>query len=685
VSATRKQHPSEAQLIDFANGHLQEAEFSEVADHLQSCGECLEWVSGQAEDTLAALAREAATLGFEVSKPAPKGKESEIPSGLRHHPRYRLIEQIGSGGMGTVYKAEHRIMRRLVALKIIQPRLLANAQAVERFRREVRVSARLVHPNIVVAHDADQVEDRHFLIMEFVDGESLDKRIAREGPLAARTACEWIRQAALGLQCAHEQGMVHRDIKPHNLMITRDGQLKILDFGLSRFVSEQAPALSDGNPIHQSVSATRTDMILGTPDYVAPEQIERASDADIRSDIYSLGCTLFYLLTGTAPFAALPVVAKFQAHHAAPFPRLDALRPDVSRELLVILDRMTAKQPFDRYSTPAELVADLDRLLSQSSNVGSRGVGSVEIRTPGPRFVKQTVDRRPWIVGAALVTFAVLCVLIIAYQIGSGRRGTPIAEHDVPRQESPDDDSGFTPPTVPSKDISFRKADPEANQKRGDFQGELGGTSVAAKSSVSPAAFPEVTGVSPLKRQADAKAPGARRVLVMLPSVRLWYPDYEELVLAAPAQNIQLTFASISNGPSQLLSSSPNGTAVPDMQLGPAVRAADFDAIMFIGYDAPEFFPQGVAGNETRRLLNEFQSQRKIVSSLCTGQLYLARHGQLRGKTVAKCETVEDQRIRGEGGNIANRAVVVDGHIITASHPTNAAELLVAIREHKAN
>src|SRR5262249_45758756 len=157
------------------------------------------------------------------------------PPGLADHPRYRVLELLGSGGMGAVYRAEHRRMERQVALKGMNPALMTRPAMVERFQREVKAAARLTHPNIVTAHDADQAGDAHFLVMEFVEGLSLAQQVQRQGPLPVPQACAYVRQAALGLQHAFERGMVHRDIKPHNLMLTAGGHVKILDFGLARF------------------------------------------------------------------------------------------------------------------------------------------------------------------------------------------------------------------------------------------------------------------------------------------------------------------------------------------------------------------------------------------------------------------------------------------------------------------
>jgi WD40 repeat protein len=305
-------------------------------------------VSGPATSSLAAPARE------------------QVPPELAEHTRYRVLGLLGQGGMGAVYKAEHRLMERTVALKVITSGLMDDPAAITRFRREVKAAARLSHPNIVQAHDADQAGDLHFLVMEHVEGTDLARLVAERGPLPVAEACEYTRQAALGLQHAFEHGMVHRDIKPHNLMRTPDGQIKVLDFGLSRFVSESAPAgAAEAEPAEQTKDIlpepgsplTQTGALMGTMDYIAPEQTRDAHTADIRADIYSLGCTLYFLLAGHCPFPEGSFADKLLAHRQRQPRPLTELRKDLPPPLLRVLERMTAKEPAQRYQTPAE-VAD---------------------------------------------------------------------------------------------------------------------------------------------------------------------------------------------------------------------------------------------------------------------------------------------------------------------------------------
>ncbi|HWY86883.1 MAG TPA: sister chromatid cohesion protein PDS5, partial [Gemmataceae bacterium] len=292
------------------------------------------------------------------------------------HPRYRTGDLIGVGGMGAVYKAEHLLMQRPVAVKVLNHELIDNPATVDRFRREVRAAARLTHPNIVAAFDAEQAGDVHFLAMEYVEGVSLARRCAEYGPLPVAEACSYARQAALGLQHAHECGMVHRDIKPQNLMLTAGGQVKILDFGLARFVMESVPVgamlpiQGDSAPTSgidgKAKPLTQIGVVMGTPDYIAPEQAQDSHQADIRADIYSLGCTLYDMLAGHAPFPDGNAVQKIKAHlHKTP-PPLKTLRRDVPLELVRVIERMMAKDPAQRYQTPAEAAAALAPFASSA-------------------------------------------------------------------------------------------------------------------------------------------------------------------------------------------------------------------------------------------------------------------------------------------------------------------------------
>jgi serine/threonine protein kinase len=354
MSHTLNLHPTQAELQAFDSGQLAAGDCAAIEQHLAVCPACCRALDTAPQGALEAMLRSFAGP-VQNAELVHRGMQ-EAPAELIGHPRYRVLEVLGRGGMGVVYKAIHRLMDRVVALKVLNRDLTARPGFAERFRREVKAAARLAHPNIVTAHDADESGGVHFLVMEHVAGETLAAEVARRGPVPVREACDWIRQAALGLQHAHERGMVHCDIKPHNLVLTPTGQVKILDFGLAR-------VLGDGGAGPSLPSGT----VLGTPDYVAPEQARDPAQVDIRADIYSLGCTLYHLLTGRPPFATGTPLQKLLAHQeAAPVP-LASVRGDVPDPLTRIVDRMLAKDPRRRYPTPAQVAADLVPLVDPES------------------------------------------------------------------------------------------------------------------------------------------------------------------------------------------------------------------------------------------------------------------------------------------------------------------------------
>jgi len=302
--------------------------------------------------------------------------------------KYKLLERIGTGGMGQVFKAEHTNIGHVVALKVVSKQRLSQPGAIARFSREIQAAAALHHPNIIAAFDADKVGDTHFLVMEYVDGRDLNGWLKQHTMLPIDWSCECIRQAALGLQHAHEQGMVHRDIKPGNLVVTQDPETgqpitKILDMGLARFTSE---AKNDGD-------ITQTGQILGTPDYIAPEQARDTKNADIRADIFSLGCTLFRILTGTLPFAGDNPVEKLVARYTQDAPLLRTLRPEAPAELEAVLAKMMARDLKQRYQLPYE-VADALAPFTMSQGVKLAEVDSEEgsVTRMAAQFPKEESD-----------------------------------------------------------------------------------------------------------------------------------------------------------------------------------------------------------------------------------------------------------------------------------------------------
>ena len=248
--------------------------------------------------------------------------------------------------MGRVFRARHTRLNREMALKVIRKERLSNPRVVLRFQQEVRAVGQLVHPNIVLAIDADTVGQVHFVAMELIDGIDLKTLIAKHGPMPMHVACEYIRQAAVGLQHAFEQQMVHRDVKPSNLMVTKQGIVKVLDLGLAMLNGPDAES--------QEARATLEGSVLGTPDFLAPEQAKNSALVDTRADIYSLGGTLFFLLTGRVPYEAANTTAKILRHATDPPPSVRVHRPDLPPQLDSLIQWLMAKRPEDRAQVPLQ-------------------------------------------------------------------------------------------------------------------------------------------------------------------------------------------------------------------------------------------------------------------------------------------------------------------------------------------
>jgi WD40 repeat protein/tRNA A-37 threonylcarbamoyl transferase component Bud32 len=392
-------HPDPETLAAFSLGKLSGALADRVAQHVEECTMCQDAVSQTPADTFLNQLRAArSALSADAiptdAHPAQDTQSESAPASDGSSPvpklppelakKYRIRKELGRGGMGVVYQAEHIQMERLVALKVISKSILDNPTATQRFAQEVKAAAQLNHPNIVAAYDFEQAGDLHMLVMEYVEGSNLAEVVERKGPLPVAHACHYVRQAAQGLQHAFERKMIHRDLKPHNLMLTPQGTVKVLDLGLARRTSNC--------PQQSGVTAVGT--VVGTPEYIAPEQARDSSTADIRADIYSLGCTLFCLLTGKPPFPDGAPMQKLLAHIEQEAPSLRQLRPDVSAELAAVVMKMMAKKPEDRYQTPAEVMAALAPFCESGQRTPTAKTGQ-------PRLA---VARKPWApVAVALV------------------------------------------------------------------------------------------------------------------------------------------------------------------------------------------------------------------------------------------------------------------------------------------
>lgn len=282
--------------------------------------------------------------------------------------KYKLLGQIGKGGMSSVYLAEHELMKRRVAIKVLPRNRVDDSSYLERFRLEARAVAKLDDPNIVRAYDIDNEGDVHYIVMEYVDGQDLHQTVMGQGPLDYDTAVDYIAQVANGLQHAHEMGLVHRDIKPANCLVDRHSVVKLLDLGLAKLTEDDQASLTMANE----------ENVLGTADYLAPEQALNSHEADSRSDIYSLGCTLYFLLTGGPPFPEGSISERLLKHQTAKPETIFKSRPDAPPSLVDICETMMSKKPDDRFQTAGEVAERLKEWLADRGR--TIGGGHIEPR-----------------------------------------------------------------------------------------------------------------------------------------------------------------------------------------------------------------------------------------------------------------------------------------------------------------
>ncbi len=456
--------PSAERLSGYVACTLSPDEVEAVESHLATCTLCeasVETLESRCQPPLAALQEPApddprmkephlvAALADAERVGAAGGSTGSLPASLSSLTLpcilgpYELVKRIGEGGMGTVFLARHTVMNRLVALKVVRPERLTSAGTVHRFQREVQAAAQLSHRNIVHAYDAAQVGETHFLVMEYVEGDDLSRLVRRAGPLPVPEACEFACQAAQGLHHLHEKGLVHRDIKPSNLMLTPDGTIKVLDVGLARVEHTGGQGGYSAGPL------TADGVLMGTPGYMAPEQIEAAHQVDHRADIYSLGCTLYFLLTGQEPFPG-STLSRLNAHLNSHPKELRQLRPDLPRGLEQVVNRMMARYPADRYVSMADVVEAL-RPFAQPP-------------VPQPK----TAPARRWKVVAAVALFLALPLLVTSVVIRlKGKDGTVIVRVMEPDVEVLVDGVSATVKSSKAGPIQLEPGEHEVIVKRG--------------------------------------------------------------------------------------------------------------------------------------------------------------------------------------------------------------------------
>ena len=700
--------PNTETLTAFARGDLAADELAGVAEHVGGCAACGAALQFVPDDSLAALARAAAASPDTVHSTAPPsvgvpGAAGHTPAGFTDHPRYRIVGEIGAGGMGTVYKAEDLLMGRTIAIKVVSPHLTAKATAVERFRKEIRAAAQLNHPAVITAHDTGEAGGAHFLVMEYIEGVSLDRLVAKKGPLAVPMACAFTRHAALGLQHAADKGMVHRDIKPQNLMVTRKGQVKILDFGLARFARAEADE-GDALPMKLPFGAgkataagqgavTNPNMLMGTPDYLSPEQAKNSHDVDHRSDIYSLGCTLYFLLTGKAPFlGASTLIDKLLAHTNDEPPAVRDKRPEVPPGLADVLAKMMAKKPGDRYQTAAEVAGALlpftrtnssepvfeivDAVVitptplvgppvRQATQLDTDPVpgGPTLAETPRPKSTKKPKRKKAswWkrrqgtVIGGAVAALVLLVAFVVA------TRGKKPAN---------------APPDAPTDPTASAKANP--NPQTNPPQGK---TDKTDKTDNGTKTVPPVVITPPTK---------AVKVLYVIPSNGVWWDDYREVRSHLESKGMKVETAATEGDRSRVQprpfgkGGGPPPSDVPiDVRLKADMDLSEYAAVLFCGERIDEYVT-GKGAFAASKVIQRMQVAGKPVGAIGVGQGVLVAHDVLRGKRAARCDPLCDKYplLTGDKSGVtwdARGVTVAGGKIVTASGGRESVQFADAI------
>lgn len=423
--------PSETELIHFSSGLLSEPKLEHIATHLETCSKCDTAIVSieRGSDSLISTLRKptsqtiqedapelqrmkAAAKGY-LQKPEDQSSQVTMPLQLG---QYELLEKIGQGGMGIVYRALHLNLKREVAIKLLPSHLTKSQTHRTRFYREMAAVGRVESPYVVHANDAGEAEGWHYLVMEYVRGVDVGRLVRHVGPLPVSQACEIARQAALGLADIDRHALVHRDIKPSNLLLSHSGSVKISDLGLARLLDQ----------VDEDHDLTGSGYILGTADYISPEQVSDARNIDVRADIYALGCTLFKLLTGQAPFSSTAHSSphqKVQAHLNDPPPLVTSICPEVPNELATLIDKMLSKQPEQRFDSPQEVAkllepfsskVDLSHLLRNYAEIAGDYNGLDTLS-----FAPQSTTRRETISGKAKSwQRSIFAIVLMAVAIG---------------------------------------------------------------------------------------------------------------------------------------------------------------------------------------------------------------------------------------------------------------------------
>jgi len=488
--------PNESLLTDYLAGRLDRPTHEALDEHLDGCAACqatADELESAVDSSFPGLAPapctpplDAAVLPLLDRVKALGVGFSSIQGGAVPGPgmilgQYVLLEAIGAGGMGRVFKARHQVMNRLAAVKLLAPERFCSNEARARFRREAEAAARLTHPHIVASYDAGQADGRDFLVMEYIEGPNLSELVKRDGPLPVAAAVDYVGQAARGLAYAHAAGVIHRDVKPANLLVDAAGVVKVLDMGLARLPSADERIDDAG--------LTSTGVVMGTAPFMAPEQAADTRRADERSDVYGLGCCLYFLLTGQAPYEGRTPLEVVFAHREQPIPDLRKQRPDCPAAVDALFRAMVAKRPEDR---PASMTAVLTRLAALSHPTRPRR------------------RRWPWLLGAAGLAAAAALAALPFFHLGGAGVVTPKPTAGHVRGDSPSADSPAPPEqakslsveTVRIKAGDFLRGSPESDRDALDDEKPQKKIAISrpfflAKTKVVQGLFQRVTGKNP--------------------------------------------------------------------------------------------------------------------------------------------------------------------------------------------
>jgi serine/threonine protein kinase len=458
---------------------------------------------------------------------------------------YVVMESLGEGGMGKVFKAKHRTMGRIICLKVLNRQGRKSPEIVERFQREARTIGALQHPNIVVAHDAGEEDGIPFLVMEYIQGIDLAKRVRKTGPLEIEMVRNIILKTAQALEYAHSSGVIHRDIKPHNLILDDEGKLTILDMGLARIASDP----DEPSDVTTFASMTSSGAIMGTVDYMAPEQAMNSRKADHRADIYSLGCTMHFLLTAQPVFEGETVMEKLIAHREESLPKLNDRNREVSNGLNAIFHKMLAKNSADRYQSMAEVVADLE-----ADAAGKQPTALLEIQTSNRRMATSA-----YMFPVAVASSLFLATVLIAFAVSSFI-GQTEPEPISPIAKGPgNSEVPAVPPTEPPVET--------------------------------PGGRPDSPPVEPPTAPAPVKL--KRNVMVVVPNFGFDPVAYKTLTHALDKHGVKYVTAALNKG--KAISSDPK--AHGNLHVKSSMydyQSKHYDGIFFCGGEMTDLFPEDV-------------------------------------------------------------------------------------------